>query len=232
MSRSFAFTFTLVLTLLVGARDTAFAQAAAQPEREDPNQTRLLFGPTGRSLEQGEVSVGVYEVLLPFVQVGITDRLSIGAGTPLLFGDFERLYWFTPKLKVLQRGSTAASVGAMHFLNVGDDANIGIAYGVVTHGGSDAAITVGGGYAYARWQADKYQADDNAGAAVAMLAGERRVGSGIKLVTENYAFKGGGFISGGVRFFGEKLSADLGLMMPLFDNSNIVLPVVNIVRKF
>ena len=66
--------------------------------REDPNPTRLFFGPTGRSLKKGEVYFGVYEVLLPFVQVGITDRLSIGAGTPLLFGDFERPYWFTAEI--------------------------------------------------------------------------------------------------------------------------------------
>src|SRR5215213_9914489 len=30
--------------------------------REDPNNTRLLFGPTGRALQKGEVYLGVYEV--------------------------------------------------------------------------------------------------------------------------------------------------------------------------
>jgi hypothetical protein len=51
-------------------------------------------------------------------------------------------------------------------------------------------------------------------------------------VTENYAFKGGGFASGGVRFFGEKLSADFGLVVPLFGDDTFVFPMVNIVRKF
>lgn len=228
MFRSFVVRVALVLLAVAGLTDAAVAQSTQQ----DPNQTRLLFGPTGRSLEKGEVYAGVYELVLPFVQVGITDRLSIGAGTPLLFGDFERPYWFTPKFKILQRGSTAASVGVLHFLNVADDASIGVAYGVVTRGSSDAAITVGGGYAYARWQADKYRADDNAGAAVVMLGGERRVAKGVKLITENYVFRGGGFISGGIRLFGEKLSADIGVMTPLAADSYVVLPIVNVVRKF
>lgn len=224
------FTVPLLLLLMAGVSRDVFAQST-QPEHEDPNQTRLLFGPTGRSLEKGDVYVGVYEVAFPFVQVGITDRLSIGAGTPLLFGDFDRPYWFTPKFTVMQRGSTSASVGVLHVLNFGDDASTGVAYGVLTRGSPDAAITIGGGYAYARWEADTYRADDNTGAAVAMLGGERRVARGIKLVTENYAFKGGGFVSGGVRFFGTKLSADIGLVMPLFEGA-MLLPMVNIVRKF
>lgn len=194
--------------------------------REDPNTTRLFFGPTGRSLKKGEAYFGVYEVLLPFVQVGITDRLSIGAGTPLVFGDFERPFWVTPKLQVAHRGSTSAAIGVMHFFNI-DDASIGIAYGAVTRGSNDSAATLGIGYSYARTD------DEDAGSAVVMVGGEHRVSRRIKLVTENYAFKSGGFASGGVRFFGEKLSADFGLMVPLFSDEDFVLvPMLNIVRKF
>ncbi len=194
--------------------------------RADPNTTRLFFGPTGRSLKKGEAYFGVYEVLLPFVQVGITDRLSIGAGTPLIFGDFERPVWVTPKFQVASGRSTAAAIGVMHFFNV-DDASIGIAYGAVTQGSNDSAATLGLGYAYARTD------DEDAGSAVVMVGGEHRVSRRIKLVTENYAFKGGGFASGGVRFFGEKLSADFGLVVPLFsDEDFILLPMINIVRKF
>lgn len=200
--------------------------------REDPNPTRLFFAPTGRSLKKGEAYFGVYEALLPFVQVGITDRLSIGAGTPLLFGDFERPYWFTPKFQVLQHGSTSASVGVMHFLNAGDNANIGVAYGVVTSGSADTAISIGAGYAYSRWRHDAGRDGDDAGSGVLMLGGEHRVTKRMKLVTENYVFNGGGFASGGIRLFGEKLSADFGMMYPLFDGSNILIPMVNIVRKF
>jgi hypothetical protein len=193
--------------------------------RDDPNPTRLFFAPTGRSLKKGEAYFGVYEILLPFVQVGITDHISIGAGTPLIFGDFERPVWVTPKIKIMESRSTALSAGVLHFFNV-DDASIGIAYGVVTQGSTDNAVTVGLGYAYAR------EDDDDAGSGVLMLGGERRVSRRIKLVTENYVFKGGGFASGGLRFFGEKLSADFGLVVPLFGDDTFAFPMINIVRKF
>jgi hypothetical protein len=194
--------------------------------RADPNPTRLFFAPTGRSLKQGEAYFGVYEVLLPFVQVGITDRISMGAGTPLIFGDFERPFWITPKVQLLERGSTAVAAGVMHFFNM-DDANVGIAYGVVTQGSADSALTIGVGYAYERTD------EDDAGAGVLMIGGEHRVSRRVKFVTENYVFKGGGFVSGGVRFFGEKLSADFGLVMPLFEDTETVpFPMINIVRKF
>ena len=89
----------------------------------------------------------MYELFLPFVQVGVTDRISIGAGTPLMFGDVERPFWVTPKVQLLERRSTAVSAGVMHFFNV-DEASIGIAYGVVTQGSADSAATIGAGYAY------------------------------------------------------------------------------------
>jgi hypothetical protein len=193
--------------------------------REDPNPTRLFFAPTGRSLKKGEAYFGVYELFLPFVQVGVTDRISIGAGTPLIFGDVERPFWVTPKVQLLERRSTAVSAGVMHFFNV-DEASIGIAYGVVTQGSADSAATIGIGYAYARTD------DEDDGSAVVMIGGEHRVSRRVKLVTENYVFKGGGFASGGLRFFGEKLSADFGLVVPLFADETFVFPMINIVRKF
>lgn len=193
--------------------------------QDDPNATRLFFAPTGRSLKKGEAYFGVYEILLPFVQVGITDYISIGAGTPLLFGDFDRPVWVTPKIKLMETRSTAVSAGVMHFFNI-DDASVGIAYGVVTQGSTDNAVTVGLGYSYARTD------DDDAGSGVVMLGGERRVSRRIKLVTENYVFKGGGFASGGLRFFGEKLSADFGIVVPLFEDETFAFPMINIVRKF
>jgi len=73
----------------------------------DPNTTRLFFGPTARSLKRGEAYFGVYEVFMPFVQVGVTDRLSIGGGTPLIFGDVERPLWVTPKLEIVRAGAPA-----------------------------------------------------------------------------------------------------------------------------
>lgn len=193
---------------------------------EDPNPTRLFFGPTGRSLRQGRGYVAVYEIMLPFVQVGLTDRISVGAGTPILFGGgSEHPFWITPKVQVVSRPTTQAAVGVMHFMNVGDG-NLGIAYGAVTQGSTDTAVTLGAGYAYTRTSGEVE------GAAVWMVGGEHRVSRRIKVITENYVFSGGGLASFGVRFLGEHLAADLGLVVPLGLGEAIAFPMVNFLWQF
>lgn len=193
----------------------------------DPNPTRLFFAPTGRALKKGEAYFGVYEILLPFVQYGITDRISIGGGTPLIFGSSDLPFWVTPKVQIYKARSAEVSLGVLHFFNVGDY-NLGIAYGVVTAGSADSAFTVGAGYAYERSGED----GDDGGSPLLMVGGERRVSRRIKLVTENYVFKDGGLASGGVRFLGERLSVDLGLVSPLGVGEFVAVPIINFVWKF
>jgi hypothetical protein len=191
--------------------------------RRDEHRSRLFFAPTGRSLERGQVSVGVFEFLAPFVQVGVTDRFSVGGGTPLVFGfdESERPFWITPKMQVYNGERSQAAVGVLHLFASGDSA--GIAYGVATFGSTDNALTAGAGLAYA--------GDDRGG--VVMIGGERRVRSNLKLITENYLWKNGnGFVSGGVRFIGQNLSADVGLAIPIGLEDLIAFPVVNFVYVF
>lgn len=192
----------------------------------DPNPTRLFFAPTGRALRRGEGYVGVYEFMLPFVQVGVTDRFSVGAGTPLFFGGgAEHPFWVTPKVQLIQRGRVSAAVGILHFLNVGDG-NFGIAYAVSTYGGADHALTGGIGYAYARYE------QDHDATTIGMIGGERRLGRRVKLITENYFWNGAGIVSLGVRFLGDRLSADVGVFAPTDGHHLIAAPVVNFVWKF
>jgi hypothetical protein len=193
--------------------------------REDPNRTRLFFGPTGRALPRGKAYIGMYEFLLPFVQVGVTDRLSIGGGTPLVFFSGEgwnRPFWVTPKFEVFRGGRTDVSVGA--FMGFGEGEGAGIVYGVMTRGTPDASFTAGAGMAYA---------SSGGRAPVVMIGGDRRAGRHTKLITENYLWQGGrGMLTAGVRFFGEQLSADLGLAVPLGTDGFFAAPVVNFVYAF
>jgi hypothetical protein len=191
----------------------------------DPNTTRLFFAPTGRSLSRGQTYLGVYEFVMPFVQVGITDRFSIGGGTPLFFGfdSGDHPFWITPKLQVLKTSSTDVAVGVLHAFNASGDGG-GIAYAVSTSGTARGSFTIGGGMAYG---------NDGGRAGVVMVGGERQVRRNLKLMTENYVWKGGdGIASAGVRFFGERLSADLALGVPLGVNDFIVFPIVNFVIVF
>ena len=191
--------------------------------KDDPNPTRLFFGPTARPLKAGEVYLGVYEVVMPFVQVGVTDRISVGGGTPLVFGGGgERPFWFTPKATLIRRPRTQVAVGAMHVANLDGD-SLGIVYGAATQGTRDSALTIGAGYAYAR--------DEDSGAPVVMIGGEHRVHRSLKLVSENYVFDGGGIASAGVRFMTGRLSADLGLAAPLGAGEFFVFPMVNFVWR-
>jgi len=214
----------------------------------DSNATRLLFSPTGRSLKKGQGYVGVYEIILPFVQVGITDRLSLGFGTPLVFVGDEtgRPVWVTPKYQFFASERVNAAAGVMHFSVFGEDSNVGVAYTVATVGTDDNAWTAGAGWAYSRYYENEYpscfagpggscdpvRVEKAEGSLVAMLGAERRLSRRVKFISENYAFNSGGIVSAGVRFLGERLSADLGVFAPVGVEEFVVLPVVNFVWTF
>jgi hypothetical protein len=186
---------------------------------EDPNPTRLFFGPTGRSLKKGDAYFGVYEIVMPFVQVGVTDRLSIGGGTPLVFGG-DAIVWITPKFQLFESPGAAVSVGTLHFLS---DGGFGVAYLAGTFGSRDNAVTVALGHAYTG------SVEDSTGSAVIMIGAEMRVSRRLKLITENHFFEGVSLLSGGIRFMGESLSADIGLLSP--GGAGIAVPMVNFVWK-
>jgi hypothetical protein len=191
----------------------------------DPNATRLFFAPTGRSLQRGQTYLGVYEFMMPFVQVGITDRFSIGGGTPLIFGiqDWNRPFWITPKLQVVASQSIDVAVGALHAFDTGGQGG-GIGYVVGTRSGASGAVTAGAGLAYG---------NDGGRAGVVMVGGEGTIRRNMKAITENYIWKGGnGVASAGVRFFGEHLSADLALAFPIGAGEFFAFPVVNFVYVF
>lgn len=215
----------LAALMIAGAPYAVAAQSATPPAwPADPNPTRLFFGPSARPLPRGGVYFGVYEVVMPFVQVGVTDRISVGGGTPLVFGGgSQRPFWFTPKVTVVARERTQASVGVMHIANLDGD-SLGVGYGVVTHGTRDSALTVGVGMAYARLE--------DASPPIVMVGGEHRVHRNVKLVSENYVFDGGALASAGVRFMSGRLSADLGLVSPVGVDEVIVFPMVNVVWAF
>ena len=192
--------------------------------REDPNSSRLFFTATGRTLRQGEAYIGTYLVVLPFVAVGVTDRFTLAAGAPVLLGEFEPFY-IAPKVRLIRTAKAEISVGTLVFFI--DDDNVGIAYGVGTFGTPDNALTVGLGFGFS--------GDDFSSQPVAMIGGEARTSRRIKLVTENYFLPGetGLVFSGGLRFLGERFSADVGLAGYAGDgDSGCCLPIVNFSYAF
>lgn len=194
----------------------------------DPSSNRLFFGPTGRTIGGGRGYFAVFEVLFPSVTVGIHDRASIGGGT-LLVGNLgsSRPFWFLPKIQVVDQEGVAASVGALAVTSV-EGGWVGILYGVATMGSADQALTAGLGYGWIE--------DDFADRPAILLGGETRVAPSVKLITENYVIPTGqgefeAILSAGPRFFGERLSADVGLAVPASGEGGFF-PLVNFVYNW
>jgi hypothetical protein len=193
----------------------------------DPNRTRLFFGPTARAVGQGEGYLGVYEVVFPFLTYGVTSNLSLSAGTPIVPDAIGEFWYFAPKLTVYETEKTAAAVGVLGVAVEGETA--GIVYGAGTFGDSDQALTTAVGWAFSN--------GDLHNQALVMVGGEMRTGRNIKFISENYLAPGadtdeGAIVSGGLRFFGERLSADLGVGFLLGDCEGCWLPLVNFVYSF
>ena len=196
---------------------------------DDPHGTRLFFAPTGRSLAAGEGYFGVYELFFPFVTFGVTDRLVITGGTPVIPDAIGEFAYVGPKLLVFQGPRTSISAGV--FTGFFEGGLAGIAYGVGTWGDTDNALTAGAGLAFHREDGEGDMADKP----VFMLGGETRAGARTKFISENYFIPGesGALVSGGLRFWGERLSADAGVGLYVGDGDvGCCLPLVNFVYTF
>lgn len=189
----------------------------------DANETRLFFAPTGRNHRRGGGSFNAYYGILPFIALGVTDRLALAGGTPLFIspGD-ETLLYGTAKYQIIRTSAAQLGIGllALHVTGGGDDSAY-LAYGVATWQASrHAGITAGAGWG---------RAEDGWSSTPALVLGADLRGSPrLKLITENYLFPSGtGLLSAGVRFMGERLSADLALATPVASGDFVAFPLVN-----
>lgn len=226
---------TIVLVTLVGARvevERSQIRVARPAEgrvvegefwREDPNSSRLFFTATGRTLQKGEAYVGTYIIVLPFFAVGLTDRITVAAGAPVLFGELEPFY-VAPKVQVFRTARAAISVGTLALFF--DDEIVGINYAVGTFGTPDHALTLGLGFGFS--------GDQFSNQPVAMIGGETRTSRRIKLVTENYFLPGedGLLFSAGLRFIGDRFSTDLGIAGFVGGTSACCIPLINFSYAF
>lgn len=201
---------------------------------EDPNLTRLFFTSTARPLARGEGYVSSYFLFFPFVAYGVTDRITIAGGTPIIPGLLGELFYVAPKVTVVNRERFAFALGALGFFapEVLDEGSIGIVYGAATVGRPDAAVTLGAGWGYAATDVGSGFSNQP----VFVLGGERRISRRVKLITENwFGVNDGlsGLASAGVRFIGDRLSADLGLGGAIgAEDFGCCVPLVNFVWTF
>ncbi len=209
------------------------ADAAGRAQTPDPNPTRLLFAPTARPLPKGEGYVASYFFFLPMVGYGVTDRLVLAGGTPILPDAIGRIWYLAPKFTLVDADQTSVAIGVLSFFSTESSANnsVGILYAASTFGSTDNAVTLGAGWGYARIDGSA----DISNRPTLLLGGERRVSPSFKLVAETYSFVGGGDSDAiwalSVRILGERLAADLGVA-GLTANGGCCLPVVDVVYSF
>jgi hypothetical protein len=238
-------------------RVDAEAQARLEAERSavtniaDPNRTRLLIGPTGRTLSGGEVYLTGHEIVFPYVSLGVGRPLDLRAGISALPNTVQFMYGGA-KFGLIQTEGFNLAVGAVATATTnvitteeGADEYGGVVYGVSTFGSPRGALSLGGGYLAAGGAIEEQ--------AFALLGGELRLSnSRVKLLTENYVLFGSseddgakstqlfggepfaGDVSGiaslAVRLIGKRASADLGVATSnrWWNTTLPVLPIVSV----
>ncbi|HUG37370.1 MAG TPA: hypothetical protein VML54_10495, partial [Candidatus Limnocylindrales bacterium] len=184
--------------------------------RTDPNYSRLMFAPTGRPLKKGDGYFSSYEVFLPGVSYGLTDHFTLSGGVSTIpgLGLTEQLFYVSPKVGFEMGERQAYSAGFLYATAGGDHdrESVGLAYGVATFGTPRSSVSLGFGLAGGL--------GDNEGlrTPIIMAGGQKTVGANVALVGESWIVFHDDegttpFVGLGVRFFGERLSADVGAIL-------------------
>jgi hypothetical protein len=197
----------------------------------DPNYSRLLFSPTGRPLRKGEGYFSDHYVVFPGVAYGITNHFSVGAGVSVVpgIGLDEQLFYVAPRVAGQVGSQFAVSAGFLWARGGDEAANLGLGFAVATHGAPEKSATLGLGIA--RTVEDEYHSELVGGrwtsvtrrevshTPIVMFGGEARLSRRTALVSESWLILRDDFrwseqpFGLGVRFFGERLSADVGVIL-------------------
>lgn len=193
---------------------------------DNPTDTRLFLAPTARMLKKGKGYFQDIDIFVVTANYGITDNISIGAlGSIVPFiGLDKQVFAVMPKfgIEVAKNINVAASV-----LYVASSTNsigqFGMGYVAGTYGNSDKNVTLGLG-------SGLYNGNGRIlSSSVVIVGGMYRVGEYISILSENWLIISNGLIvvpSLGIRFFGEKLSADLGVFsFPNLGGSSSFVPI-------
>jgi len=172
----------------------------------DPNLTRLFFAPTARTLPAGSGYFSIYEIFFPMMAVGATDWLTLAGGVSLFPGAPSQVLYIAPKARVVHTEHLDIALGVLYLKIPEVTKGAGISYAVLTTGSSRAAFTFGLGWGFI--------GNDFGDAPSIVLGGETQISESVKLLSENWIPAGadGAILSFGIRFFGEHLAGDFGLI--------------------
>lgn len=204
------------------------------PPLSDPNESRLMFAPTGRPLGKGNGYFSDHYVLFPGFAVGLTDNLSLAGGVSTIpaLGLSEQVFYVSASAAFRLGDNAALAVGGF-FAGAGteDLADFGATslFGVATFGPPDRSLSVGLAAIATREEEYLYDARgyyertrrhwEFRDAPVVMVGGSLRVARNLSLISESWLFLGKDFdlseqpFGLALRFFGERISADVGMVL-------------------
>lgn len=182
---------------------------------QDSASNRLIVMPTGFAMDKGELHVASQEIIAITMSYGISDHLSLWAAVSFPGGLVNLRWAFQPAEK------TAISAGALVGLNWLDTGLLGLPYVLASFGHENRNFSVGAGMPFLWTSSGGLYAN----AAVATLAGKIIVSPTSSVVTENWIVfhesEADGWWAATVlpavvfRIAGERLSWDIGLVIPL-----------------
>jgi len=178
----------------------------------NPNRTRLLVGPTARTLKAGTGYFFDLWVFFPGVAYGVTDNIQIAGGASIIPGVDNQLFFFTPKVGFPVNEKLDLSFNLMIFQVT--DATAGMAFGNMTYGTDDRSFTLGLGPVFGK--------EGIGSVPGVILGGESRLSRRFAVVGESWFFsskseyedqKNDKLLLGlfGFRFLGDGLSVDLAI---------------------
>jgi hypothetical protein len=203
----------------------SMSREAGPEERSDPNATRLMFAPTARSLPKGDGYFSDHYVLFPGFSYGLTEHVSLSGGMSVVpFVGFEdQLFYASTRAGWQVSKRASVSVGGLVAGGL-DGFGAGILFGVGTFGSTDASLTAGIGFGAAREDASlPYEHSRRRWAVreapVLMIGGSRRLSDHVAVLSESWIVTGRSFhlseqpFGVALRFFGDRLSADVGFIL-------------------
>jgi hypothetical protein len=200
----------------------------------DPNESRLMFAPTGRPLGKGNGYFSDHYVVFPGVAYGLTRNLSIGGGFSFVPGlglDEQAFYVNLGSGFEVGRSSAVAIGGFLAGAGTEDVADfaLGGLYGVASFGPSDRSLSIGVAAVAQREEEYRYSPTGEyletarpwrfRDAPVLMLGGSLRLSRNVSLISESWLVLSDGVdlsqqpFGLAVRFFNGRLSADVGVIL-------------------
>lgn len=163
---------------------------------KDPNETRLFFAPTGRSLKSGKGYIALFEVFLPVLGYGITDYIDLAGGITY------QLAYANLKITPFQNEYFATSFGNLFMTFTSNDKqNVNIVYSVNSVYYKNISLSVGAGF------------ETVIKTPVLMLGCEWQTSDHTKLISESWFIRNSDWNMStiGIRVFGKHLAADLAI---------------------